>query len=379
MPNKCLVCASSALEPIESFSALPRVTSDCKPWPAGGQLAVCGACGMIQKLPTAAWFAEIGRIYGAYEIYHLSKGVEQPVFSAIGAPVPRSQVLVRFALDRFARHGAAGKLIDIGCGNGAAIADFSARLPGWTFDGHELSDHNLDRLRQIRGFRKLHLGSTAQVADRYDVVTLIHSLEHMAEPGNAVAEAVRLMTADGTLFIEVPNAEASHFDVLVADHLCHFTPSTLAGLAASRGIAIDVLRTDVVPKEVSLIGRRGTGTSTAADPAAGRDLARRTVSWLESVLDAARAASRAANFGLFGSSVSAMWLYGALRERVAFFVDEDKARAGSAYEGRPVLPPAQIPDGATVFVPLVESVATPLLERLSSIKANFILPPAFPA
>ena len=89
--HHCRLCGMAALHELEGFRALARVTSDCKPWPAGGRLTVCTACGTVQKLPDAEWLAEIAAIYGAYTIYHQSDGAEQPIFSGEqGAPQPRS-------------------------------------------------------------------------------------------------------------------------------------------------------------------------------------------------------------------------------------------------------------------------------------------------
>ena len=69
---RCQICGDGTLNELTAFADLPRVTSDCKPWPSGGRLAMCTSCGGIQKILDARWFAEIGEIYGAYEIYHLT-------------------------------------------------------------------------------------------------------------------------------------------------------------------------------------------------------------------------------------------------------------------------------------------------------------------
>lgn len=68
----CQICAADALEMFDAYRRLPRVTSDAKPWPAGGELGVCHGCGAIQKLPTDEWRTEAARIYQNYEMYHLS-------------------------------------------------------------------------------------------------------------------------------------------------------------------------------------------------------------------------------------------------------------------------------------------------------------------
>ena len=43
----CLACGARGLEEIAGFGALPRVTSDCRAFPPGGRIAVCGACGAV--------------------------------------------------------------------------------------------------------------------------------------------------------------------------------------------------------------------------------------------------------------------------------------------------------------------------------------------
>lgn len=72
----CQVCGGQ-LQKVDAYSHLPRVTSDCKPWPSGGTLALCVECGAIQKIPDAVWLDEISRIYKDYQIYQLSGGSEQ--------------------------------------------------------------------------------------------------------------------------------------------------------------------------------------------------------------------------------------------------------------------------------------------------------------
>ena len=39
-------------------SVFRRITSDCRPWPAGGRLCACQGCGSVQKLVDDAWNRE---------------------------------------------------------------------------------------------------------------------------------------------------------------------------------------------------------------------------------------------------------------------------------------------------------------------------------
>src|SRR5262245_63243397 len=91
----CHVCSGHDLAEVPGYGRLPRVTSDCKPFPAGGQLAVCRQCGAVQKPATARWREEAAAIYRNYDIYFQSGGVEQAVFDpTAGSPRLRSRVLL---------------------------------------------------------------------------------------------------------------------------------------------------------------------------------------------------------------------------------------------------------------------------------------------
>jgi SAM-dependent methyltransferase len=361
---KCKVCANGRLETIESFAALPRVTSDCKPWPAGGALSCCETCGAVQKLADAAWFADIAQIYKAYQIYELSAGAEQVIFSEAGVAQPRSGALVDFIVQNA---GAAdtGKLIDIGCGNGSALRNLSRAMPHWRLYGSELSDAARPALQQLPNFVELYTTPAREIPERFDILTMIHALEHMPDPLGSLHDAAHLLSDGGSLFVEIPNVLTSPFDLLIADHLLHFSPAHLAYLAGRAGFAIAILRDDLLPKEITMLARRGGALREPPAPALTQAVVR------------ANLAAAAETFGIFGTSISGMWLYGALRERVAFFVDEDASRVGGSFEGVPILSPEQAPAGSKVFVPLHPDVARRVAGRHAHKGATYVEPPRF--
>src|SRR5688572_17970262 len=93
----CKICGAADVDEVPEYTALTRVTSDCKPWPNGGRLGICMSCGAVQKIADERWFAETAVIYRDYEIYHQSAGVEQGVFdSATGVSQTRSRRLAEF-------------------------------------------------------------------------------------------------------------------------------------------------------------------------------------------------------------------------------------------------------------------------------------------
>jgi SAM-dependent methyltransferase len=371
----CNICSAPALAPRDAYSALPRVSSDCRPLPPGGCLAVCAACGTAQKPATATFLAEIGAIYAAYDVYYQGGGAEQIVFDfASGGAIRRSTLL--------ARHLAAcgllpteGVAIDIGCGNGAMLRALSAQFPGYALWGLELDDRYLGAMRDIPRFQGLKLGELSVLEGSYTLVTMVHALEHFTEPFAALAALRSRLAPGGMLYIQVPNLIENPFDLLIADHVTHFTPGALEHLLIRAGYAIARLETGWARKELSVLAYPADAPPTPALPPSPSDVAERHLRWLDATMAAAHGAAAAPLFGIFGTSIAATWLAGALAGRVAFHVDEDESRQGRAFFGAPVLSPAEVPPGATVFLALAPAVADVIAARLAARGITTVAPP----
>jgi 2-polyprenyl-3-methyl-5-hydroxy-6-metoxy-1,4-benzoquinol methylase len=374
----CRICAARALDEIADYAALPRVTSDCKAFPPGGRLAVCGACGAVQKPTDARWQSEIAAIYRNYEPYYQSGGVEQAVFDpATGTPRLRSNVV----LDRLTQvHaiGATGSILDVGCGNGVLLRAFAQAHARWRLFGHELSDLHVAALNKIPGFERLFTGPLGDLPSGLDVITMMHALEHFPDPAAALADLRPKLNEGGCLFIEVPNGEATPFDLLIADHVSHFTRNDLARLIGRAGMGASAIADDWVTKELSTVALPQGPIAplpAAATPAQVLERVRAQIAWLHAVIEEARQAARGARFGLFGTSVAAMWLLGQLADEIAFFVDEDPSRRDVTLFERPVFTPDAIPAGASVYILLIPPVARAVASRLARPHVTFHVPP----
>jgi 2-polyprenyl-3-methyl-5-hydroxy-6-metoxy-1,4-benzoquinol methylase len=374
----CQACSAGNLREIEGFGRLPRVTSDSKPFRAGGRLFVCTACGLVQKIADPAWLAEIGEIYRDYDMYHQSGAIDQPVFDPqSGVPSGRCDVLAR-RLRESGALPASGSLLDVGAGSGAMLGAFSAACPGWKLFGLDLDERKLPALKAIARFERLFTVPPEQLQQRFDLITLIHSLEHFTDPLRMLSVLRDRLAPAGRLFVQVNNAERTAFDLIVADHLCHFDTGSLAHMAAQAGLAIKSLATDWVNKEISLVARTTSPSPPVVhgDPAATVARTGRDVAWLSRMLDHARESARAGRFGIFGTSVAATWLASGLGDVVEFFVDEDPARQGRSLLGRPILAPAQVPSGSVVYLAFVREAAAAIRRRLSSLPVEFAAPEA---
>ncbi len=371
----CQVCRKTLLKLVDGFELLPRVTSDCRPFLPGGQLAVCMHCAAVQKLPTTQWLDEINHIYADYQAYRLADGEEQLVVDPLtGQPKKRSLVIMG-QLSSGYDFPASARVIDIGCGDGVTLKAMSAFFPAWQLNGYELNSEKIEKLQKLTGFKKLYVGDLSGIDQQFDVVTMVHSLEHFVEPLNTLKNIRHLMSENGKLFVEVCNIDENPFDLLVADHLMHFSPQSVTNIAKQAGFQCMSANTDWVKKEISYVGLTAQDMLPIEPVDAALVYARikSYVAWLTQLItDATQAASAQKTFGIFGTSIAASWLVTELGDRVKFFVDEDPYRVGRQYMGRPVYGPDQVPSGAAVYLALAPVLSLEISQRLQNNAWSFV-------
>lgn len=137
------------------------------------------------------------------------------------------------------------RVCDIGCGSG----HFLSRLAPYARErvGIDPSPVSVEAV-QMRGL-ECYLGAAedlppAIAGKTFEVVTMFHSLEHCRDPERALRNAASLLTADGTLVVEVPNMDCLGFRTYrqvwyhtdAGRHLHFFTPHALHALAQRVGL-----------------------------------------------------------------------------------------------------------------------------------------------
>lgn len=377
----CSICGRAALDEIEAYRKLHRVTSDCRPWRTGGRLLICMQCGFVQTPNDEVFKKEIDEIYSAYTIYHQSKnGVEQSIFEqASGVASSRSRKLIA-TLCSLESLPVSGRMIDIGCGNGPLLRAFSEAFKGWTLAGSELDDKWRASIESIPGAEKLYVCPPFDIPGRFDLITMSHVAEHVTEPVDFLASLRDKLTPEGLLVILVPGCYDNPFELTVADHRSHFMASGLRNLIEQAGY--EVLHAgDWIPKELCAIARVARIPSGALPPAPeearrSAEAIQRRLQWLIETSDRARQLARAGPLGLFGTSIAGTWLAAELGDIDSFyFVDEDQSRVGRNFMGRPVVLPSQVAQGHRVFVGLPPQIAQRIARRLSRPGVEYFLPP----
>ncbi len=142
-----------------------------------------------------------------------------------------------------------GKILDVGCGNGAFL--YKMQAAGMNAYGVELSAEGAKEAQRLG--LKVKCGTLEEQdypSAYFDVITLNHVLEHVADPIKTLKELGRILKPNGTLIIAVPNSRSlARFlfgrywaSLDVPRHLMTYNPKTMRIAAKKAGLKMKKVR-----------------------------------------------------------------------------------------------------------------------------------------
>lgn len=239
---RCALCLSTGAETV--FLARDyRYDSGRTAWP----IVRCTSCGLVRLgLRTAVAYEEAyPQAFRDHRLAGVEDEAEGPKVRRSIRAARRRDRARRVFWQRAARLGTGdgGRVLDIGCGAG----DFLMALDPsrWSRTG---TDYSAETCMRAHAVTRLPLASADAArlpfsGCTFDAVTAWGSIEHLAEPVLALAEAHRVLRPGGRLILFVPNALGPMFRVFgLVDpprHLYHFTERTLRLALGRAGFAPD--------------------------------------------------------------------------------------------------------------------------------------------
>jgi SAM-dependent methyltransferase len=201
----------------------------------GHRFERCHACGFVrmQDAPTAAGLADF---------------YAQDTASCTSAQQDHAANLQRFdgILRTIERHGARGRLLDVGCSIGTSLV--VARQRGWHAVGLELSRPAAQFARTAHGVdvRTATLETADFAPGSFDAVLMHHTLEHVAAPDRVLQQVFAVLAPDGVMYQSLPNHGSlkarllgPHFGYgITEEHLSHFSVRTLRRLVQRIGFRV---------------------------------------------------------------------------------------------------------------------------------------------
>jgi 2-polyprenyl-3-methyl-5-hydroxy-6-metoxy-1,4-benzoquinol methylase len=119
-------------------------------------------------------------------------------------------------ITRAARKPEGTDLLDVGCGSGTLLGLMKQR--GFRGVGVDFSAEAASLAEAENGVRVV-VGSLADAAfldQSFDIVTLFHVMEHVANPRNVLAEVFRILRPNGAVVVQVPSIDSWQFKLFGA-------------------------------------------------------------------------------------------------------------------------------------------------------------------
>lgn len=344
--DACPLCDSRDVRPFNSYG--PRcLVGDYHITTGQVENVWCGRCGLgWNRLMMDD--AELAAFYAAYTKKVGSEDEDDLLF---GTPDADVETLTASQARFVAEHVTAprGRVLDIGCGKGSFLKSFKAVRDGWQYVGVEPSREEAALARRDPSF-EIHegmFGSVPLERGGFDLVAIMHVLEHVSRPVEVVRQMRELLTPGGLLFVEVPNTIDLNmfYDVLLFEHLYHFQPATLGWLLQREGFEIVAHATSTSYGAQRVIARKRMAAAAAPawpDVHMAGGARRWHALWGSMNALAARGAERAAageRVAVFGAGMTAAtWLvHSALHDAplVGLF-DESQWKIGRTLFDRPI-------------------------------------------
>ena len=151
----------------------------------------------------------------------------------------------------FLRGDKLGKVLEIGCGNGALLNNL--RALGWNVEGVDF-DANAARLARKNFNLKVQVGSPVEnnySDNSFDAIIMNHVIEHIHDPLAILTMCRRILKSGGKLILLTPNIESLGYQTFNAAwmplepprHLYLFSATTIAKLVEKSELQLIDLRT----------------------------------------------------------------------------------------------------------------------------------------
>jgi 2-polyprenyl-3-methyl-5-hydroxy-6-metoxy-1,4-benzoquinol methylase len=232
MSIKCSFCSSNDIQIIDKdYSKFFTVTSDNQILENFIEsLYQCTSCTLVQKKINSTYLTRLNNIYSKYNretlnndeiiIYSENNNHDKIISQS------RSELLVS-SLHQKIKVSKNAKILDFGCGGGALLSEFRKISQNYQLFGIDYEENN-KYFKNYIDQEIYYLGNDIDKCHiKFDIVIMSHVLEHLTEPMNFLQSIKKNMNENSILNIRVPNIINNIIDLIVSDHVFHFSVESL--------------------------------------------------------------------------------------------------------------------------------------------------------
>lgn len=373
--RRCKICDSDCFPAVDELFAIPSITSDCRPWIAGRSVVLCKECGVMEREVLSKNYGAFEDVYKEYEMFKHSKvSSDQVNFSQHSAPEGRTQKILKFITEKVSI--TPSSVLDMGSGSGAGLIALAHQFPRASVFGFEPYDKPVERQKSLPHNIVSIFNKRPEDGKKYDLITLFHVFEHVVDVDELLAYIASVLTPGGHLLIQVPYAICGAFDLVIADHIWHFSKKSLLQLFNKTGFSIVYIGNHVIKKELTLLAILGPQKNYLLPSSDETQQCRESIAFLlqyKLFLDSMKAPPN--SLAIYGTGPAAAWAGQILSDRVFAYLDDDPERIGSKFNSKPILSPKNFDTAIKVIAPFPEYQAKWIADK--NPKLNIVLPVLF--
>ena len=336
--KQCRVCATPLSQPSYAAPA-PAMTSLSTLIDIPSDVFVCLQCGHIQSpnLPDVQAFYD-----NEYRISLQSDEHDQLYETRKGKPVFRTDHQAQIVLELDLPQNA--KILDFGAAKATTLKkvfDQRSDLIPYVFDVSE--DYRSHWASWVDEDNQATYQLPHAWHGKFDVITAHFVIEHVEEPVQILKELAQCLSPEGRLFFSVPDPLGNSGDLLVADHLNHFTEVSLQKAIALSGLKVERINQSDFRGAHCVIATRSNGVGVEPDNLTIQKTvseANEKLGWWKNVLSNLKDYPNAAIYGagFYGTLIASR-----LSELPICFIDRNPHLQGKKHLNRPVIIPEDCP------------------------------------
>jgi SAM-dependent methyltransferase len=368
----CNVCGGLLNRPIYTSPRDLSITSLCQVWPVSTKIYFCECCGHVQtaeEINLESYYAE------DYKILIDSEEEDQIYEVNSGVNVYRTdhQVKTFFSLVQPKKNS---RILDFGCAKSATLKRLVEKRSDIRPHLFDVSDMYIHFWEQFVDPDDWSVHTTKDYWNGYfDIVTSFFSLEHAADAHAAMNKIASLLKPDGLLYAIVPNIFTNIADLIVVDHVNHFTEASLEYVLQSAGFSVLEINSDLHTGAFIILAKKDGGIQPLQQKAKVKSIAlavdEMVSFWDKSVskvqeFENKQALNKPAS--IYGSGFYGTFIGTCLQDMslVECVVDQNYFLHGRTLLDKKIIPPSELPPHIeVVYVGLNPKTAKNTIKNIS--------------
>lgn len=379
----CRVCGGGNLSALYESMGDYSFTSSQTALPLKIRVAFCRTCGHAQTPP----LENITEYYDTSYNFRNKDVDEDDIYSVIEGKITYRSDHQAAILEEKLDFSRPLRVLDYGCGKASTLRKLTVRHPNiipYTFDVSEAYVDSWEKFVETK--HQASYEAPCEWNGQLDLVVSLFALEHVDDPRALLQALRRLLHAKGKVHLIVPHLYRNASDLLVADHVNHFSVSSLHRLfrdAGFKGITIDSeshCAALIVNATLDQSASASDSISTEKVVETAVQARRIAAQWLESAdkIRDYQCSQRGRKTAIYGSGVYGLFIASTLTtlDNIAYFVDMNPFRQGLVLLNRPVIAPRALEkDVEVVLVGLNPQDARQIVEQspwLHTVDRDFV-------